>query len=352
MKEDSKTPATLTDALRNMCLSDEFSDVSFIIDDKDIPAHKVVLAARSTVFKTMLFGPQCSEEPRPRIKILDPVTTTAYFTDFLRLIYDQDVELNVNTAIGIYHLAQYYDVPAVLKTCTDYLIKKVAVDNALTIGEAVYLYEGKVWDHINWFIGQNAFETLGTPVLATLSARFIAKLLYCPLPLSETDVYKLFLPWIEARSDEAERQSVLKHISFPFMNPYELASLVYPKRILTDEQYHIALHASASYHWDEQTAFSVKTRCEVVWWRQIEGHHIVIDGDYRLCFTFEKKPKISKDSWKVDIPFPKRDLLVGKFKDTDWLNRHIYARPCPEGTLFEVRQDAPEDGVLIAKFQA
>ncbi|RLN03492.1 BTB/POZ and MATH domain-containing protein 1-like [Panicum miliaceum] len=64
------------------------SDVSFIVDGEEFPAHRVVLAARSPVFKAQLLG-NMADAKIPSISLHDITPTT--FKTMLRFIYTDDL---------------------------------------------------------------------------------------------------------------------------------------------------------------------------------------------------------------------------------------------------------------------
>uniref|UniRef100_A0A7E4ZYM3 BTB domain-containing protein n=1 Tax=Panagrellus redivivus TaxID=6233 RepID=A0A7E4ZYM3_PANRE len=341
--------SNLADAFRSLCLSEKLSDITFVVDGKKIPAHKIVLASRSSVFEKIISD--CASIPHPQIKIVEPVTTAELFTDFLTLFYENPVMLDVDKTIGILHLAQFYDMVEIVHTCTDFLAKNVTPENALYIGEAIYRYADELWDFFEGYITENSGAVLQSQLLPQIGACFLAKVLTFDLLLPEHEIFELLLPWFDAHTDEAERQTVLKKISFPTMSTYFLATTVYPKKLLTDKQYLTALHASASFQVDAQSEFPIRKQREKVLFRHIDGYHTVVDGDSRLCDAFDENPQLARGAWTVNIEFPKSKLIVGRFESNTWFESCVYARPCPDGILFEVRKAAASsDSVLIAKF--
>lgn len=46
----------LSEHIGSLCLSSEYSDVTLIVEEQRIPAHKVILAASSDYFRALLYG--------------------------------------------------------------------------------------------------------------------------------------------------------------------------------------------------------------------------------------------------------------------------------------------------------
>jgi len=64
--------------------SKKYSDITFVVDGNDMPAHRVVLAERSPYFKAMLDS-KMADSVDQRIEVKD--ISTATFGDILRFIY-------------------------------------------------------------------------------------------------------------------------------------------------------------------------------------------------------------------------------------------------------------------------
>jgi hypothetical protein len=104
-----------------------------------IPAHKLVLIARSPVFRAMLTGPM-KESTRRTIKI-------AHYEEdvvraFLRFLYCDcctaaDLEAH---ALGLLAMADEYDVPALLSVCEAYLSIHLTEQNMVHVVEAADMH--------------------------------------------------------------------------------------------------------------------------------------------------------------------------------------------------------------------
>lgn len=58
--------------MAQLCMSDDYSDVTFIVEEHKIPAHRVILAARSEYFRALLYG-GLSETTQHDIKLEIPL---------------------------------------------------------------------------------------------------------------------------------------------------------------------------------------------------------------------------------------------------------------------------------------
>jgi len=105
----------------------EFSDVTFIAGDQEIPAHKALLAAKSPVFATM-FRSRMNEEQTDRIEIQEKAPV---FEELLRFIYAGEVEkLDIN-AEGLLPIADKYGIDQLKSLCEMQLVAQLNASNAL-----------------------------------------------------------------------------------------------------------------------------------------------------------------------------------------------------------------------------
>lgn len=82
--------------MAQLCMSQDYSDVTFIVENQKLPGHRVILAARSEYFRALLYG-GLSESTQKEINLNIPLDA---FKALLRYIYS-----------GIhYSLTEMYDI--------------------------------------------------------------------------------------------------------------------------------------------------------------------------------------------------------------------------------------------------
>ena len=104
--------------------SQEFCDFDIVCDDKLIKCHKVVLAARSPVFKAMLLhNMEESNQQKVEPKNFDFDTMNLV----LKFMYKGSIESNLldKHAESIFKAADYYEINDLKEACEDVLITKV-----------------------------------------------------------------------------------------------------------------------------------------------------------------------------------------------------------------------------------
>eukprot|EP00899_Mesostigma_viride_P012907 jgi/Mesvir1/21617/Mv04040-RA.1 len=95
-------PCSLSTDLGSLFDSEEFKDVTFLVDGETVSAHKLILCARSPVFKAMLTGPM-REGSENRITI--PEVRMEVFKILLRFVYTGQVDEELDTAMTQHLLA-------------------------------------------------------------------------------------------------------------------------------------------------------------------------------------------------------------------------------------------------------
>ncbi len=91
LESENAPESEVANRLSSLCLSDKWADIYFLVGKEKperIPAHKVILAARSEVFAAMFFG-QFSEATQTQIEVDD--LEPAEFKIMLRAMYTDQI---------------------------------------------------------------------------------------------------------------------------------------------------------------------------------------------------------------------------------------------------------------------
>ncbi|XP_043276646.1 speckle-type POZ protein-like [Venturia canescens] len=104
------------------------SDITFVLGDKELLAHKAILAAQSKVFEKM-FVTAMREKKEKHIEIND--TEVEVFEKFLNFLYTgslNDVENNVEEMLM---LADYYEVSVLKTICENLMLVQLCEENVV-----------------------------------------------------------------------------------------------------------------------------------------------------------------------------------------------------------------------------
>lgn len=146
--------------MAQLCLNEDYSDVCFIVENQRLPAHRVMLAARSEYFRALLYG-GLSESTQSEIHLKVPVEA---FKSLLRYIYSGHLSLsqmdedNILDTLG---LANQYGLSELELSISDYLRQYLALCNVCAILDAARLYNlEKLTKVCLTFIDRNAADIL------------------------------------------------------------------------------------------------------------------------------------------------------------------------------------------------
>ncbi|XP_055306128.1 BTB/POZ domain-containing protein 3-like [Sitodiplosis mosellana] len=240
----NKTPAPidyknfgLPTSVRNLYLNADIADVNFIIRSADgyhyqMPAHKVLLAARSDVFKAMFYGTVKEEGD---VKIVD--ATVAAFKEFLQFFYFGRVSLTMENIGYVMNLVNKYNMPDGMNVCVSFLTDTLTNESACTAyGLAILHDQDDLKQFVEQKIGWNTkavFESASFLQCnhAILSHILNIDVLSCP----EVEVFKACIAWVKAASGQqiVTKEIVQTHlgnlfyaIRFGLMKIHEFAALV------------------------------------------------------------------------------------------------------------------------------
>ncbi|KDO34208.1 hypothetical protein SPRG_19047 [Saprolegnia parasitica CBS 223.65] len=127
--------------LRHLLLDQDasYSDVTFLVQDKPIRAHKAIVAAQSPFFRCM-FASGMRESHADTITI--PNWSHAAFYSLLEFFYTGYVEqLSLETAVELLGLADHYSVAELSRLCENHLAHTLDVESVCTVLIAANMYE-------------------------------------------------------------------------------------------------------------------------------------------------------------------------------------------------------------------
>lgn len=118
---------TLSENIHGLFINQEFCDITLQIKDKELKAHKVIIAARSPVFAVM-FKHETSETQTGIITI--PDCDPDSFIEFLRFLYCGKVEnISFPSVVHLFKIADKYAVNELSCFCIDYMWQSMKMEN-------------------------------------------------------------------------------------------------------------------------------------------------------------------------------------------------------------------------------
>lgn len=145
---------------------EEMADVHFILGSSNaqklfrIPAHKLVLAVGSPVFKAMFYGPMatCTNSSEDiKLPDIEPII----FLEFLRYLYTDGIKLKRDNVVQLLYAARKYDIPGLERICVEYLKYSINEKNVLVIWQTAKLFDEKEFQYLCLkVIEKNAHQVL------------------------------------------------------------------------------------------------------------------------------------------------------------------------------------------------
>lgn len=192
------------DCGKTLYLNNEIADVHFSFGSNNdtttlVPAHKILLAAKSDVFKAMFYGEM--KEPG---NVHMPDASEAAFTEFLQYFYLNDIKLCTEHIEGVLYLAQKYNVAKCVSDCVRFLLNSIDDDNVCRRLHLAMLYEqSELMKRCEAHI-----------LLYTISVFWSSGFLACDrqvmkhiltnnlITCSEVDVFRAMMSWVKAKSKQ------------------------------------------------------------------------------------------------------------------------------------------------------
>lgn len=165
--------------MNQMCLNSDYSDVSFIVEGTKLPAHKNILAMRSSYFRALLYG-GLAESTQNEIELKVPLKA---FKSILKYLYTGRMSLAkmCNKEILDYlRLIDEYGFEELKLAIATYLENTLSMENCCAIFEAARIFDLKslidvsmtfIGTNLKDLLGSNSFQTLLPDSLCTLLVR-------------------------------------------------------------------------------------------------------------------------------------------------------------------------------------
>ncbi|XP_021695141.1 BTB/POZ domain-containing protein 9 [Aedes aegypti] len=235
--EEIELTARFSEQMAQLCMSYDYSDVTFIVEDEKLPAHRVILAARSEYFRALLYG-GLSESTQNEIHLKIPLKA---FKALLKYIYSGSMSLaqmkeeNILDTLG---LANQYGFTDLEIAISDYLRQVLSLNNVCAIMDAAKLFDLEGLTSVcHAFMDRNAEAILQHESFKNLSQDAICSLLqrdsfFAP----EVQIFQAVHDWCKCNSDGESIETVVSMVRFSLMTLEQLLHVVRPSGILNPDR--------------------------------------------------------------------------------------------------------------------
>ncbi|GFY40905.1 hypothetical protein TNIN_473111 [Trichonephila inaurata madagascariensis] len=155
-KQENKTVSELAQNMEQLLQDNNFDDITFKVDREIYKAHKVILSARSRVFKTMFESTLTMDSGEIEISDISGETVK----EMLHFIYSGEVgHLPVKRAMELYYVADKYELDSLKNICARVMVGNVRTDNVIDILLLSHRHSNHDLEHVCiTFIAKNASE--------------------------------------------------------------------------------------------------------------------------------------------------------------------------------------------------
>ena len=233
----------LSNQFKTLLQSEDFSDVTFLVEGKKFFCHKVILAARCEYFRALLFGGMKESNTNAGIALID--TSAASFSVLLEYLYTGTIalkDLKEENVIDLLGLANRYGLLKLQNSIGAYLELRINIKNVSLIYDVSCLYSlHALRDNSLKYMDHNAMDILETEGFTNLSEQAVTTILsrdsFCA---PEVKIFKAVAKWIDINIQEGtDYKHILNVIRLPLISLQDLfhgvrESQLYPSDVILD----------------------------------------------------------------------------------------------------------------------
>lgn len=219
-----------------LCMSSDYSDVTFVVENTKIPAHRVLLAARSSYFRAMLYG-GLAESTQNEIQLKVPLEAFRALLEYIYTGHMSLLQMKEENILDTLGLANQYGFEALEIAISSYLKKNLSLQNCCAILDAARLYGLETLSTVCMtFMDRHSAELLKHSSFRTLSQSSLCSLLerdsfFAP----EVDIFTAVYDWCQ-NNPNADTEVVVSYVRLPLMKDEQLLKIVRPCKILDPER--------------------------------------------------------------------------------------------------------------------
>lgn len=129
-------PSTIISDLKAMVNDDTLSDITFVVEEQEVYAHKVMLM-RCAYFRALFLG-QMRESQLATVRLEQ--VSHQIFLAVLEYLYTDDVQIPFDSAMELFEAADLFMIPRLKTMCERRMLHSISVDNAASIFHAADMH--------------------------------------------------------------------------------------------------------------------------------------------------------------------------------------------------------------------
>ncbi|XP_077494297.1 BTB/POZ domain-containing protein 9-like [Amblyomma americanum] len=219
----------LAEHIGRLCLQPEYSDVTLVVEDVRLPAHRLVLASCSSYFRALLYGGM-RESKQQEVVLQD--TPLRAFELLLRYIYTGQLRLSglqECVVLEVLELAHQYGFLELESGVSGYLERVLGVRNVCRIYDRACLYQlAPLARACRRFADRHAPAILQSDAFLQLSPSVLEEMIgrdsfFAP----EVDIFRAVCSWA-GHNPSVQPRPILDKVRLPLLTVQELLNVVRP----------------------------------------------------------------------------------------------------------------------------
>lgn len=220
----------LAEHIGRLCLQPEYSDVTLVVEDVRLPAHRLVLASCSSYFRALLYGGM-RESKQQEVMLQD--TPLRAFELLLRYIYTGQLRLSglqECVVLEVLELAHQYGFLELEAGVSGYLERVLGVRNVCRIYDRACLYQlAPLARACRRFADRHAPAILQSDAFLQLSPSVLEEMIgrdsfFAP----EVDIFRAVCSWASRNPSVQDHRPILDKVRLPLLTVQELLNVVRP----------------------------------------------------------------------------------------------------------------------------
>ncbi|KAK2853040.1 hypothetical protein Q7C36_008241 [Tachysurus vachellii] len=229
----------LSEQLAALVPAEEYSDVTFVVEEKRFPAHRVILAARCQYFRALLYGGMRESQPQAEVRLED--TRAEAFSMLLRYLYTGRANLSEakeETLLDFLGLAHRYGLQPLEASTCDYLRTLLNAQNVSLIFDVASLYHlSSLAEACCSFMDRHAVEVLKSDGFLALSKSALLTVVQRDsFAASEREIFQALCRWCKQNSEDPDAREVMSAVRLPLMSLSEMLNVVRPSGLLSADE--------------------------------------------------------------------------------------------------------------------
>ncbi|KAL6487916.1 hypothetical protein MHYP_G00045420 [Metynnis hypsauchen] len=228
----------LSEQLGALVPSEEYSDVTFVVEEKRFPAHRVILAARCQYFRALLYGGMRESQPQAEVRLEE--TRAEAFSMLLRYLYTGRASLSEareETLLDFLGLAHRYGLQPLEASTCDFLRTLLNTRNVCLIFDVASLYCLRgLAEACCAYMDRHAVEVLETDGFLTLSKTALLTVVRRDsFAASEREIFQALCRWCRHNGEGPAVHEVMSAVRLPLMSLSEMLNVVRPSGLLSPD---------------------------------------------------------------------------------------------------------------------